>query len=113
MSKQTSRLNRNDAAKQQRTNLGRVNEPHFMRGELTSILIDVLRHLNGSASKKAIEREIERRLENEFNPADLKTVGEGIPRWKKSVQWARFDMVERGIMKEGSQRGIWELSESF
>ncbi len=112
MSKQTSRFDRNGAAKQQRKNLGRVNEPHFMKGELALILIDVLRHLNGSASKKAIEREIERRLQSGFNPADLETVGEGIPRWKKNVQWARFDLVERGIMKENSQRGIWELSES-
>ena len=58
MSKQTSRFDRNGAAKQQRKNLGRVNEPHFMKGELALILIDGLRHLNGSASKKAIEREI-------------------------------------------------------
>lgn len=112
MSKQTSRSNRNGAVKQQGTNFGRINDPHFMQGELTSILIDVLRHLNGSASKRAIEGEIERRLQYEFNPADLETVGEGIPRWKKNVQWARFDLVERGIMKKDSRRGFWELNES-
>ena len=38
--------------------------------------------------------------------------GEGIPRWKKNVQWIRFDLVERGVMKKDSQRGVWELSES-
>jgi len=112
MYKTIFRPNCNVAKKQPRTYLGKVDAPHFTQNELEPILIDVLQRFSGSASKKAIEAEIERRLQNEFNPADLEKVGEGIPRWKKNVQWIRFDLVERGIMRKDSQRGVWELNES-
>ncbi len=111
MSKQTSRSSHNVATKRQRTYLGRVDEaPHFTQSKLEPILIGVLRDFGGSASKRAIESEIERRLKDEFTPADLNPVGEGIPSWKKKVQWIRFHLVERGVMKKDSQRGVWELS---
>ncbi len=113
MHKQASKTRPNRAVKQLRTALGRITDtPHFTERELEPILIEVLRDFGGSASKKAIEYEIGRRLQNKFNPADYERVGEGIPRWKKNVQWNRLHLVKRGIMKEGSQRGIWELSEA-
>lgn len=113
MLKQTSKPSPTDTPKQQGTNIRRVNgTKYFKEKELEPILIEVLRNFGGSASKKAIEYEIERRLQDEFTPADFKRVGEGIPRWKKNVQFNRLHLVKRGIMKEGSRRGIWELSES-
>lgn len=113
MFRQASRSSPNGVLKHQRTDLKTVNETrHFTERELEPILIEVLRDFGGSASKKTIEYEIGRRLENEFTPADYERVGEGIPRWKKNVQWNRLHLVKRGVMKEGSPRGIWELSES-
>lgn len=35
----------------------------------------------------------------------------GEPRWQKSTNWARFNMVEDGLLKSDSPRGIWEISE--
>jgi len=100
-------------ARKQRAYSGRINNdtPRFTQSDLEPILIDVLRDFGGSASKKAVEDEIERRLHNEFSPADLDRVGEGIPRWKKNVQWVRFDLVERGIMQKDSHYGVWALEE--
>lgn len=113
MLKQTSKPSLTDAVIQQETNIRKINDTtYFKEKELEPILIAVLRDFGGSASKKAIEYEIGRRLQYEFTPADYKRVGEGIPRWKKNVQWNRLHLVKRGIMKEGSPRGIWELSES-
>ena len=111
MHKTFFRPTRNVTKKQPKPHFGKVDAPHFTASELEPILIDVLQGFSGSASKRTIEAEIERRLLNEFNPADLEKVGEGISRWKKNVQWIRFDLVERCIMKKDSQRGVWELSE--
>ena len=64
-------------ARKQRAYSGRINNdtPRFTQSDLEPILIDVLRDFGGSASKKAVEDEIERRLHNEFSPADLYRVG--------------------------------------
>lgn len=113
MPNQTPKPSSTDAVKQQGMNIRRVNGiKHFKEKDLEPVLIEVLRDFGGSASKKAIEYEIGRRLQYEFTPADYERVGEGIPRWKKNVQWNRLHLVKRGIMKEGSQREIWELNES-
>jgi hypothetical protein len=110
--KRISKPSRNIVSGQQRMYLGRLDRdtPHFTRSELEPILIEALQNLGGSASKEAVEDEIEHRLHNEFSAADLDTVGEGIPRWKKNVQWIRFDLVKRGIMKKDSPYGVWALN---
>jgi len=104
---------RDNVTGKQRVYLGRVDNdtPHFTRSQLEPILIDVLRDFGGSAAKKVVESEIERRLQDEFSPADLDSVGEGIPRWKKNVQWGRLSLVKRGTMKKDSHSGIWALDE--
>lgn len=33
-------------------------------------------------------------------------------RWENRAQWARLDLVHKGLLKKGSQHGIWELSEN-
>lgn len=34
----------------------------------------------------------------------------GSPRWRNSAQWCRNTMVNEGLMKESTQRGVWEIS---
>jgi hypothetical protein len=111
--KRISKPGRSGGTEQQRMYSGRISNetPRFTQSDLEPILIYVLRDFGGSASKKAVEDEIERRLQNEFSPADLDTVSEGIPRWKKNVEWVRFHLVERGVMQKDSRRGVWALEE--
>ena len=33
------------------------------------------------------------------------------PRWRNTAQWARYSMVQDGLLKGDSRRGIWEISE--
>jgi hypothetical protein len=35
----------------------------------------------------------------------------GDPRWWSAVCWLRIDLIEEGLMKSNSPRGIWEISE--
>ncbi len=47
-----------------------------------------------------------RKVDYEAMPSDPET-----PRWRNTAQWARMALVEQGLMKKGSQRGVWEISE--
>lgn len=33
------------------------------------------------------------------------------PRWRNTAQWARNSMVKEGLLKSGSPRGVWEITE--
>lgn len=35
-----------------------------------------------------------------------------MPRWRNAAQWARQALVEEGLLKADSPRGVWEISES-
>lgn len=72
-------------------------------------LIATLKDLGGSASKKQVEREMERRLQGKLTDADYELVGVGIERWRENTQWLRYKLVQEGIMKSNSPRGVWEL----
>jgi len=34
------------------------------------------------------------------------------PRWRNAAQWARNSMVNEGLLKTDSPRGVWEISEA-
>ncbi len=88
-----------------RTSKGHYTSEDTLRGTL----IASLKALGGSAPKSKVEDEMERRLRSVLTDADYEPVGEGIPRWKKNAQWMRYSLVQEGIMKSNSPRGIWEL----
>jgi restriction system protein len=33
-------------------------------------------------------------------------------RWRNTAQWARYQLVQRGLLKDDSPRGTWELSDT-
>jgi len=35
-----------------------------------------------------------------------------LPRWRNAAQWARNSMVQEGLLRDDSPRGIWEISEA-
>jgi hypothetical protein len=35
-----------------------------------------------------------------------------LPRWRNSAQWARNSMVQEGLLRNDSPRGIWEISDA-
>lgn len=57
-----------------------------------------------------VEKEIGHML-NEFDRQPLKSSGHA-PRWKNAVQWARYELVRKGLMRRSNAHGVWEISES-
>ncbi len=52
---------------------------------------------------------MEKRLRGKLTDIDYEFVGAGIERWKESTQWIRYHLVQEGVMRNNSPRGIWEL----
>ena len=45
-------------------------------------------------------------------PADHhEALSDGMPRWEKNVQWARYGLVQRGLM-DAPARGVWRITEA-
>lgn len=79
------------------------------RDTLRKTLIESLKALGGSAPKAEVEDEMEMRLRSILTDGDYEPVGEGIPSWRKRAEWVRYQLVQEGILKDNSPRGIWEL----
>src|SRR5690606_46450 len=86
-----------------------IKGSYVSKDTLRRTLIESLKTFGGSARKIEVEDEMERRLQGILTDADYELVGEGIPRWRKSAEWMRYHLVQEGILKANSPRGIWEL----
>jgi len=68
-----------------------------------------------SLGGRAYTQEVIRRIENDFShlftEQDRRDIESGETRWVKRVNWARYDMVQGGLLRDDSPRGIWELTE--
>lgn len=81
--------------------------------DFDALLIETLKALGGKANKVDAEAEAFRRKQQVFKQAYWQEpVGEGIPRWKKSFQWARHRAVKRGLIEppENVPHGVWGLT---
>jgi len=53
-------------------------------------------------------------MKNSLKPVDEEPLASdpNTPRWRNAAQWARWGLVEQGLLKSDSPRGIWEISEA-
>lgn len=99
----------------ERRSLGRLQRGMRTRErEFRLPLLKVLVDKGGSASMKEVLAELEKRLQGilkdvdyDHLPSDPDTI-----RWRNTAQWSRQAMVDEGLLKNNSPRGIWEISES-
>jgi hypothetical protein len=82
------------------------------RQEMIRDIISYLKSRGGLSPKIDVEDALFEKLKDAFqDPFYLEPVGGGVPRWKKNLQFARNAARETGLIKEASERGIWELTE--
>ena len=75
----------------------------------------ILRSLYQAGGTKAVNEvlsDIERELGDQLNDVDRQRLNYSPNiRWRNAAQWERAVMVEAGILKAYSPRGVWELTE--
>ncbi len=76
-------------------------------------ILEILLETGGSASVGQMLDRVERKMGNALNdydrqplPSEPHTI-----RWRNSAQWCRNTMVQEGLLKSDSPRGIWEISD--
>lgn len=77
-------------------------------------VLEALDRLGGAGRVRDVFRVVEEVMADRLNiydyqplPSDPNSV-----RWKTAAHWARHGMVQEGLLKADSPRGIWELSDA-
>jgi hypothetical protein len=64
----------------------------------------------GRAPTREVLDEVGKILADRFTELDRERTETGIVRWENRAQFARLRMVDRGLLKKNSPRGVWEIS---
>lgn len=75
-------------------------------------ILDALRQLGGRASTSQVLERVEPMMKGQLQEVDYQPlVSDPLrPRWYNTAQWARNSMVVRGLLRNDSPRGIWEVT---
>lgn len=75
-------------------------------------ILEALVESGGSAPSKEVLELVEKKMEKTLTPDDYKTLqSKRTLRWQNTARWCRQKLVEEGLMKSDSPRGVWEISE--
>ncbi|MDE2126050.1 MAG: hypothetical protein KGJ62_05630 [Armatimonadetes bacterium] len=89
----------------------RSKEPTTDFAILRQQIIIALRAHGGSARSQVVIDEMAKQLEGHLLPRDLELRDTAGIVWRHNTHWERWRMVQDGILKKGSPKGVWELSE--
>jgi len=79
--------------------------------EYVKPLLQVLHARGGRAAAREVIEEVGYRLRDRLTSLDKEPVSSGGVRWQNRVQFARLRLIDRGLLKRQSPRGLWELTE--
>ena len=85
--------------------------PRTGQTELRRCLVAALQELGGSANCNAVKDRMREMLAGLFLPGDLMKRATGEIVWENNTHWERNVLVNEGLLKHDSPRGVWELSE--
>jgi hypothetical protein len=76
-------------------------------------ILQVLVELGGRAPMSQILDRVGQVMDGELRDVDHQPLASDpeLPRWRNSAQWARNSMVQEGLLRSDSPRGIWEISD--
>lgn len=99
-----------DAAKSQR---GRRRKGlKVPQDEYELPILESLSKLGGKARASDVLDELEQRMKPLFSPVDYEFPKTGTEaRWRNTARWARAALIQQGLIKAHSERGVWELTQ--
>jgi len=77
---------------------------------LREAIIEALTQMGGSGHPRDIRDRVYESLKERFTAADLSTTKSGDVRWRNRCHWERFHMIQEGLLRGDSPRGVWELA---
>jgi hypothetical protein len=83
------------------------------RKTLIRAIVQVMEQMGNSGHKREIHNRLENVLADVLNPEDYELDSSGLVTWHHQVDWARMYMVQIGMMRNDSPRGVWELTENY
>jgi hypothetical protein len=88
----------------------RSNVPRTDKQVLREFLVKALKAHGGRASIHDTLKWMREHLQNRFLPGDLETRTSGEVVWENNTCWERYNLVQEGVLKSDSPRGVWELN---
>jgi len=76
-------------------------------------ILRVLERRGGSGRVGDVLEELREEMKGILRDVDFEPLASDPhnPRWRNAAQWARNSMVNEGLLKSGSPRGVWEITE--
>lgn len=75
-------------------------------------LLEALHELGGAGVMYQVLPIVEEKLRHVLKDVDYgRLPSTGVVRWRSTAQWTRHRLAERGLIKRGPARGIWELTD--
>lgn len=76
-------------------------------------VVDTLMEFGGIAPRKEVVTRVYEKMRHILKDYDLAPMpyNKYVPRWKDTLHWVRLQLVERGIIEKGTEKGIWALTE--
>lgn len=75
-------------------------------------ILEALMEMGGGGRVKDILEKVEAKMKDKLTQIDYKKLPSGTyVRWKNYAMWGRFKMINDGLLKKGSPRGIWEITD--
>jgi len=103
-----------EAAQIQRQNLGRLQRGMRTPEEAYYVpILQVLTEMGGSGKVATVLDKVGVKMKHTLKKWDYDplTANPDNLRWRNAAQWARNSMVNEGLLKNDSPRGIWEMSD--
>jgi hypothetical protein len=75
-------------------------------------ILESLIEFGGAARGDQVIDRVGQKLEHVLTSRDRERLPSGIDlRWRNRTAWQRFNMVRQGLVKAGSPRGVWEITD--
>jgi len=101
-------------AQKQRQNFGRLKRGIRTRTEAYYVpILQVLSQMGGSGKVADVLDRVGKKMKGVLKKADYEPLASSPDnlRWRNAAQWARNSMVNEGLLKKDSPRGVWEISD--
>jgi len=77
-------------------------------------ILQVLNQMGGVGDMAEVLERLPKLMKGTLRDIDFEplTANSEVPRWWNTAQWAQSAMVQAGLLKADSPRGVWEMTES-